>query len=80
MSQNRKPSSYVRKDEYVPGIGRVLTMGNSRQIVIQPSRRFENCSRLIDAIFKTKTGKHEQKRVIPVLPGHAVYAAGATAG
>lgn len=63
-----KPSIFVRKDRYVPGVGRVLTMSDARKIVVAPTKRYENCSRLIDSIFNLKTVQHD-KTVGIVLPG-----------
>lgn len=56
--QNRKPSTFIRKDQYITGVGGVYTMGDARQIVHRPTRTFKNCSKLIDAIFKSKTERH----------------------
>jgi len=64
--ENRKPANLIRKNKYVPGVGRVLTMGDARQIVVNPTKRFKNCSKLIDAIFKAKcqtNGKEKHKNI-----------------
>ena len=59
--RKNKPSTFVRRSKYIPGVGKVLIMSDARRVVVNPTPTYKNCSKLIDAIFKIKTGKNHER-------------------